>query len=203
MKNKFCFSKTLAYLVFFVAVAVGFFLVVNYTNQQKLALNSQAKVIDEPGDGAGGSDTGSGSNTGGSKKSNGPKPGGLDCKQAGRKYANGAAGDWYNKSEAWLEKHWAPNYMINVVDVTWKVDPYYKRNVGSRKCFAMLKLQKKQSCSQVADKWSGNGKTCFAIKENRFYYEAYPLSSQLSDYSSHKNQECCFKHHKQKGTEME
>lgn len=43
MKNdKFCVSKTLAYLVALVAVVVGGFYVMNYVNSQNLAMNSQA-----------------------------------------------------------------------------------------------------------------------------------------------------------------
>lgn len=42
MKDKICFSKTWVYLVLLVAAVAGFFYVTNYSNQQKLALNSQA-----------------------------------------------------------------------------------------------------------------------------------------------------------------
>lgn len=43
MKNdKFCFSKTLTYLVLLVAVVAGTFLFINYTNTQKLTTNSEA-----------------------------------------------------------------------------------------------------------------------------------------------------------------
>jgi len=44
MKDKVCFSKTFTYLVLLVVAIVGFFLVVNYSNQQKLALNSRASA---------------------------------------------------------------------------------------------------------------------------------------------------------------
>lgn len=42
MKDKFCFSKTLTYLVLLVAVVVGTFYTINYVNQKKVTTDSEA-----------------------------------------------------------------------------------------------------------------------------------------------------------------
>lgn len=205
-KKEKLFSKTFIYLVLLIALVAGFFLMVNYTTNQKLSMNSEAKEnkcqafkrahyndCQEV-----------------KKKSKDtrdfvactPSSGktdnkyiycqaqdiekGNDCRQAG-------GTDWFKMSAEKLAQSYNKKYIVKVTDVSNSVGQYYKDKNGfpQKRCLRVEKMIKRPSCSDEKGNWYP-GTDCYSLSNRNYIYESVETPSKnLSDYQ--KGKVCCNK----------